>query len=202
MQNPFVYGEIVPRRGVRRPRGRARPSRRRPRRRRRRSSSSRPRRYGKSSLVRQALADAVAARRADRRGHRQQLQLLRRVPRGLRPGARGGGNALERARDVADRGDHLDAARDCATSRRRPASAASRRLSRWSRPRATSTGWPTRSSRCPAGSPPSASGRSSSRSTSSRPSTASTAAASSTRCAPRRSSSGRSATCSPAPSRA
>ena len=47
-----------------------------------------------------------------------------------------------------------------------------------------------------------ASAASSSRSTSSRRSTASTAAASSTRCAPPPSSSGRSATCSPAPSRA
>ena len=46
-----------------------------------------PRRYGKSSLVRQALRRRGAGRRADGRRHGQQLQLVRRVPRGLRAGA-------------------------------------------------------------------------------------------------------------------
>ena len=46
-----------------------------------------PRRYGKSSLVRQALPRPRARRRADRRRHRQQLQLVRRLSRRLCPGA-------------------------------------------------------------------------------------------------------------------
>ena len=46
-----------------------------------------PRRYGKSSLVRQALEERRPERRAHRRSAGQQLQLLRRVPRRLRPRA-------------------------------------------------------------------------------------------------------------------
>ena len=99
MDNPFVYGEIVPREAFAD----------------REAELDRlvadltaaqkvflisPRRYGKSSLVRQALGDAVAPGRADGRGHGQQLQLVRVVSRGLRAGTGvgrdDGGSARER----------------------------------------------------------------------------------------------------------
>ena len=72
-----------------------------------------PRRYGKSSLIRQALEALAPPRRAHDRGHGQQLQLLPRVPRGLR---RGRSPSVEtkwdRARTWLTEAIALDAARD------------------------------------------------------------------------------------------
>ena len=161
-----------------------------------------PRRYGKSSLVRQALAAVVAERRADRRGHRQQLQLVRRVPRGLRPGAGVDGDAPRAGDGVA--------ARPAERGPRRGPGRTGPGRQAWQlrvafpavrvRARRLAAG-PGGVRACPAGSPKSAAGGWRSRSTSSRRSAASTAAASSTRCAPRCRPSGRSATSSPDPSR-
>ena len=124
MQNPFVYGEVVP--------GDAFVDRE--------AELDRliadlaagqkvflisPRRYGKSSLVRQALTRPGAARRAHRRGHRQQLQLLLGVPRRLRAGAGGGRDAMGARARLADRGHQLDAARGPLRRRSEPAPAGS-----------------------------------------------------------------------------
>ncbi len=62
-----------------------------------------PRRYGKSSLVSRALDARCPVGRPHRRRHGQQLQLLRRVPRGLRPGACLGRNAARSRPRVAAR---------------------------------------------------------------------------------------------------
>ena len=146
MNNPFVYGEVVPRaafvdREVELDR----------------LSADlavgqkvfliSPRRYGKSSLDPAGARDARPARCADGRGHRQQLQLLRRVPRGLRAGAGGGRDAVG-AR-----------AAGCPTAIGVPAGAAVRARRRRSRPDARwrfravrterdVTASPTRCSRC------------------------------------------------------
>ena len=120
-ENPFVYGEIVPARGVRRPAT---------------TELDRlaadladcqkiflisPRRYGKSSLVRQALAQPRARPGRDARNHRQQLQLVRRVSRGLyarRARARST-RAAAPGPDLAPRAVHWRQART-ARRRRRP----------------------------------------------------------------------------------
>ena len=88
MQNPFVYGEVVPApafadRVVELDRLVADLAAGQ------KVFLISPRRYGKSSLVRHALAAMAQARRADDRGDGQQLQLLRRLSRGVRPGRRG-----------------------------------------------------------------------------------------------------------------
>ena len=100
-----------------------------------------PRRYGKSSLVRQALAAVERRRRADGRGHRQQLQLLRRLPRGLRAGpVRRSRRRLDRARALAARHARRRAPRSAgrAGQGRPPAPSPSR--SPRPAPRATSRG--------------------------------------------------------------
>ena len=169
----------------------------------RRSSSSRRAATASRRSIRQALTRRHAARRAHGRGHRQQLQLLPVVPRGIRAGACGGRDALGARARLAHRRS---------SPRRVPRSATSPRTTgpgRFSvvvpagpqRPRRQSPGERGLRAARPAGRR-NGSAPSSSRSTSSRPSTASTAAASSTRCAPPPSISGRSATSSPAPSRA
>ena len=185
VENPFVYGEVVPAGASCGSRGRAR-----------RAWPPTwlagqkvflisPRRYGKSSLIRQrAGRRRRAPRRAHRRGHRQQLQLVRRVSR-----------RATRARVAAETqlGSRADAgcARRSAPRGRRSAYAptptplgaltvvVSRRALRARRRRASRR----RSSRCRPGSPTPAAARSSSRSTSSRRSAGSTADRSSTRCA-------------------
>jgi hypothetical protein len=77
-----------------------------------------PRRYGKSSLVRQALDGLRAPRGADRRGHRQQLQLLHGVSRGLRPRAGVARNEVGPARAAGSPTPSRPPGRSCATSRR------------------------------------------------------------------------------------
>ena len=201
MENPFVYGEVVP--------GEAFVDREAELDRLVEDLSAgqkvfliSPRRYGKSSLVRQAL------RAAARRGaltvevtvssYSSYVSFLEGYARALG----GGGDAVGARAQLADRRSSPRPGPRSATSRRTPGPAASPSRFRWSTANATSIGWPTRCSRCPGGWRPSASARSSWRSTSSRRSTPSTAAASSTRCAPRRSISARSATSSPDRSRA
>ena len=118
MQNPFVYGEVVSAVHVRESRGRAGPPRRRP--------HGRPEDFPDlSETLRQVVADPARAdiagtkRHADRRGHRQQLQLVRGVPRGLRAGADGGRNEVgsrphlaARRRSVGARGGPIRAGSD------------------------------------------------------------------------------------------
>ena len=202
MQNPFVYGEIVP--------GEAFVDRE--------VELDRlvadlaggqkvflisPRRYGKSSLIRQALDGAGAPRRADRRGHRQQLQLLRRVPRGLRPGAGGARDAdgSGRATWLTER-HHVHPARAPLRAEGHRPRPRSRGLSAGAH-RARRQPARQRDLRAarPAGRRAQADGRRRARRVPG-DRRRSTAAASSTRCAPRRSISARSATSSPAPSRA
>ena len=203
MQNPFVYGEVVP------------------------AAAFVDRVVELDRLVgdlaagaedlpdlaaplRQVVADPPraggdgAARRAHRRGHRQQLQLLRRVSRRLRPGAGRRRNPVGPRADLAARRDPVGARRGpLRARRRRPLGALHRRRSPASGPTATSSRLAQEVFALPARLAADArSGRSSSRSTSSRRSPASTAARSSTRCAPPCSISARSATCSPDPSRA
>ena len=202
MANPFVYGEVVPAgafvdRETELDRLTARPARR---------AEDLP---DFAAALRQVVARAPGARgrgprrRADRRGHGQQLQLVRRVPRGLCPCA-----ARRSRRGSTGR------ARGCATcsaaSGPRSASNPTSAAAASSRSRFPSSGpskdvvaagaGGVRAAR--AGSPKRASAGSRSRSTSSRRSDRSTAAASSMRCAPPCSTSARSATCSPDPSRA
>ena len=189
------------RRGLRRPRGGARPADRRP--------GRRP--EGVPDLaapLRQVVARPPGARRAGTprrahgRGHRQQLQLLPGVPRGLRPRAGVARDEVGPGPELADRRHSDHAARAALRAERQRAGPRLGGVSARCAPIATSTASPTRSSRCRARWRRRASGRWSWRSTSSRPSRRSTAAASSTRCAPRRSTSARWATSSPAPSRA
>ena len=117
--------------------------------------------------LRQVVADprrrwrsARAPRRAHGRGHRQQLQLLPVVSRRLRAGHRRGRNALvARRAHLAARRDRRHAARRFA-SRPTPTGSAGFAVAfpavRTARDVA---GSPTKCSRCPAGSPTSASGR-------------------------------------------
>ena len=161
-----------------------------------------PRRYGKSSLVQQALRGGGARRRVDRRRHGQQLQLVRRLPRGLCPGAVWSRDG-RRGRAMAWLREALAPVRpeiriDAVGSGR---SAARRSRSHRRGPSATSRSSRRKCSRCPAGSPRRAAASWRSRSTSSRRSARSTAAASSTRCARRCRSSAASATSSPDRSR-
>ena len=199
MQNPFVYGEIVPDDAFVD----------------REAELDRlvedlgdaqkvflisPRRYGKSSLVRQALA-ALSRRGAltvevTVSSYSSYVAFLE----GLCARARRRRNAAGARAGVADRAPSPRPGRAALRAEGAGLGALLRGVSAGAHRARRRTGWPTRSSRCPGGWPPSASARSSSRSTSSRPSRASTAGASSTRCAPPRSSSGRWATCSPAPS--
>ena len=152
MPNPFVYGEVVPGGGVRRSRGRARPARRR--------SAGRP--EGVPHLaapLRQVVAGPAgacarpSAGRADGRGHGQQLQLVRRVPRRLRPRARWPSRpSADRARTWL-RDISSASGRRCASSPTRTAPASSPCRSRRPHRRATSRGSRRKSSRCPAASP-------------------------------------------------
>ena len=181
MQNPFVYGEVVPAGAfvdrvaeLDRLVG---------------DLAGRP--EGVPDLaapLRQVVAHPAgargdgAARRADRRGHRQQLQLVRRVSRGLRARAgRRGDPKWDRARTWLTRGHPVGARRDPVHARRVAARLADRVVSRPCNRSATSRGSRRRSSRCRPGSPRPAGARSSSRSTSSRRSATSTADRSSTR---------------------
>ena len=113
-----------------------------------------PRRYGKSSLVRQALARGGAQRRADRRGHGQQLQLVRGVPRGLRPRAarRSRRGSTARAPGCASM---LGGVRPEVRVEpdERGVGAARGVVPRRPHRRATCRAWRRRSSRCRAGSP-------------------------------------------------
>ena len=160
-----------------------------------------PRRYGKSSLVRQALKSAARSGAHHRRGAGQQLQLLRRLPRGLRPRAGVGRDAAGSRPIVAERDAVRRPARGAHRARRERAQPdcgvvprgpdRSRRVA--PRPPGLCAARPHRRGQAPADGDrarrvPGRSRRS-------------TAAASSTRSAPPCSSSGRSATSSPAPSR-
>ena len=145
-----------------------------------------PRRYGKSSLVRQAL-------RAAARGgalivdvtvssYSSYVGFLEGYARALVVG-----READRPRDgLAARRARRRCGRKCESSRP-PAGKRSGRASRSRRPAPSGTcrGWRRKSSRCPAGSPRAAAASWRSRSTSSRRSAPSTAAASSMRCAPR-----------------
>ena len=77
-----------------------------------------PRRYGKSSLVRDVHARPGAAEDPHRRGHRRLVQLLHRLPRVLRPGAGRRRHAGQPAAALGRR-----------AARRHPAGAALRRRS-------------------------------------------------------------------------
>ena len=184
MTNPFVYGEVVPAAAfVDREVGARSPDRR---------SAGRPEDLPDlAAPLRQVVARPPGARRgstsrrADGRSHRQQLQLVRRVPRRLRAGARRRSRrALDRARAALR--ELLARTRPRSTSSRiRPAAGrlavsfpavrTDRDVSRLAQEvfalpgriaEARAAGWPSRS-------------------TSSRPSAPSTAAASSTRSARR-----------------
>ncbi len=76
-----------------------------------------PRRYGKSSLISRALASAARARAAHGRGHRQQLQLVPLVPRRLRPGRARRRDALVEGRGLAARRHRRHATRDSSRDR-------------------------------------------------------------------------------------
>ena len=156
-----------------------------------------PRRYGKSSLVRRRAGRRSQGRRADGRGHGQQLQLLRRLPRGLCACAAVGRNTARPRARVAARHARRGPARGSRRTRRARRQPARALLpvdpDRQGRVAAGAGG--LRAAR--AGSPRRAIANSRSRSTSSRRSARSTAATSSMRCAPPCSSSARSATCSP-----
>ena len=144
MQNPFVYGEVVPASAfvdreveLERLTGDLLAGQK--------VFLISPRRYGKSSLVQQALARRGEAGRDDGQRHGQQLQLVRRLSRGLRPGApHRGGQAGPRA-GLAD-ADLLGSLRP--ELRLEPGSRLSLVVSRRADRRATSPAWPKRSSRC------------------------------------------------------
>ena len=160
-----------------------------------------PRRYGKSSLVRQAAAALGAAAHRDARVHGQQLQLVRGVSRGLRARARRPRDAERRRRGPGSASLFTTVTPEI----RVEAGAGGGVITRLSvdpHRSVTPPGSPKRCSRCPRASPRGWAAASSSRSTSSRPSDRSTAAASNRRCAPPFSSSARSAMCSRARSRA
>ena len=151
-ENPFVYGEIVPARGVRQSRGRARAA----------DHRSRRRPEGVPDLaapLRQVVAGppgaggAGAAADADARDDGQQLQLLRRLPRGLRPraGRRSRRGSSGRGRGCASCSPR--SGRRCASRRSRAAPARWRCRSRRCARRATPAASPRRCSRCRAGSP-------------------------------------------------
>ena len=117
MQNPFVYGEVVPGESFVDREIRARPADRRPR----RWTEGLPH---LAAPVRQVLAHPAgaerpgAARHAHGRGHRQQLQLVLVLPRGIRAGARSGRDALGARARLAHEGDQLDASRGAIRHRR------------------------------------------------------------------------------------
>ena len=161
-----------------------------------------PRRYGKSSLVRRRSRRRRQGRRADRRGHGQQLQFLRRLPRGLC------------ARAVVGRDAHRPGARVAARHARRRQARGARRIRRARRQparpllpvdqdrqgRVAAGAGGLRAARTHRRGAASQAGRRARRIPGDRH--RSTAATSSMRCAPPFSSSARSATCSPDPSRA
>ena len=74
-----------------------------------------PRRYGKSSLIRHALAALAKRGDAHGRGHRQQLQLVRGVSRRLRARAHLGRNPMGSRADLAARGRAVRPAPRCGT---------------------------------------------------------------------------------------
>ena len=100
MQNPFVYGEVVPASAfvnrvdeLHRLVGDLAAGQK--------VFLISPRRYGKSSLIRHALAAMSKRGALTVDAHRQQLQLVRRVPRRLRARAGVGGNQLGQGADLA-----------------------------------------------------------------------------------------------------
>ena len=173
--NPFVYGEVVGAGGLCRSRRRAR--------------AARPRPGGRAEGVpdlaaplRQVVAGPAGDGRAGpsedphHRGHRCGVELVRRVPRILRPGTRRRRHA-DVAPDALGLGDAARGqARDCASTPIRSARRGSRSPSPPCGPPAMPHGWPPKCSRCPAASPRHASSGWPSRSTSSRPSPRSMAA--------------------------
>src|SRR5688572_6979942 len=195
MQNPFVYGEVVP--------GEAFVDRE--------VELDRlvedlaggqkvflisPRRYGKSSLIRQALTTLA------RRGaltvevtvsaYSSYVSFLEGYARALASFE----TRWQRGRDCSPRRSPRRSRRS-GSSPRAAAPAASRWPFPWSAPSVTSPAWPTNCSPFPGVSRRSGSGRWWSPWTNSRQSTRSTAAASSMRCEPPRSTSATSVTCSP-----
>ena len=163
-----------------------------------------PRRYGKSSLVRQALDGAVAA--AARSPSRSRSAATARTWRSSRATParwRRSDTKWERARDWLDRRHHVHAARAALRAEGHRAWAGSRWRFRWCSTERDVTRLANEVFALPgrlAADAQADRGRRARRVPGDR--RRSTAAASSTRCAPRRSSSGRSATCSPARSRA
>ncbi len=201
MPNPFVYGEVVPRQAFVD----------------REIELDRltrdllagqkiflisPRRYRQIVAGPPGARRRRARRRADGRGHGQQLQLLRRVPRGIRPRAAGRRDANRQGARVAARDARRASVRKCGSRPTRTGKASSR--SRFPRraPAGTSRGSRRKCSRCPGASPRRAGASWRSPSTNSRRWRRSMAAASSMRCARRCSISARSAMCSRAPNRA
>ena len=112
-----------------------------------------PRRYGKSSLVRDVHARAGAAEDPHRRGHRRLVQLLHRLPRVLRPGAGRRRHAGQPAAALGRRAAAAPSGRSCASMPIRPAAPSSRSRSPRCGRRATRPASPRRCSRCPAALP-------------------------------------------------